>query len=444
MDGCAYIEKGQCMTVVAVIGAQWGDEGKGHIVDILAARAQTVVRYSGGNNAGHTVVNRHGTFKLHLVPAGIFEPTTRNIVGNGTVIDPKSFIGELDGLIARNIDVSNLHISDRAHVVMPYHVLQDRLDEELRGDGKIGTTGRGIGPAYADKMARIGVRVADLLDPDLLYTRLSQILHSKNRLLTGYYGVDPLDLDRMHAEYVAYGQRLAPYICDIYPVVQAAVSDHHALLLEGAQGVMLDIDHGTYPYVTSSAPGIAGACQGAGIAPQQIDHVLGVFKAYTTRVGGGPFPSEVDGVAADALRQMGKPWAEVGTTTGRLRRVGWFDAVAARYVTRLNGIDTLAITKLDVLDELAEIQVCVGYRIGDRLLDHPPTLLEEYARVEPVYETLPGWLAPTQQARHWHELPANAQAYIMRLAELCGATLAIVSVGPGHEQIIETMPLLPA
>jgi adenylosuccinate synthase len=444
MSGCAYIEKGQYMTVVAVIGAQWGDEGKGHIVDILAARAQTVVRYSGGNNAGHTVVNRHGTFKLHLVPAGIFEPNTHNIVGNGTVIDPKSFIAELDGLSARNIPIGHLYISDRAHVVMPYHVLQDRLDEALRGDSKIGTTGRGIGPAYADKMARIGVRVADLLDPELLHVRLTQILHIKNRLLTGYYGVEPLDLDRMHAEYVAYGQRLAPYICDIYPIVQAAIAERQAILLEGAQGVMLDIDHGTYPYVTSSAPGIAGACQGAGVAPQHIDHVLGVFKAYTTRVGGGPFPSEVDGVAADALRQMGKPWAEVGTTTGRLRRVGWFDAVAARYVTRLNGIDMLAITKLDVLDELAEIQVCVGYRIGDRLLDHPPTLLEEYAQVEPVYETLPGWLAPTQHARQWHELPPNAQAYIMRLAELCGASLAIVSVGPGHEQIIETMPLLPA
>lgn len=430
------------MAVVAVVGAQWGDEGKGHIVDILAARAQTVVRYGGGNNAGHTVVNRHGTFKLHLVPAGIFEQQTLNIVGNGTVIDPKSFIGELDGLIARGIDVSHLQISDRAHVVMPYHVLQDRLDEELRGDAKIGTTGRGIGPAYSDKMARVGVRVADLVDPTLLRDRLEAVLTIKNRLLVGYYGVDPLNVDDIHAEYVAYGQRLAPYITDIYPSVQQALAAHQDILLEGAQGVMLDIDHGTYPFVTSSSPGIAGACQGAGIAPQQIDHVLGVFKAYTTRVGAGPFPSEVDGVAADALRQMGKPWAEVGTTTGRLRRVGWFDAVAARYVTRLNGIDTVAITKLDVLDELDEISVCVGYRIGDRVLDHPPTLLEDYAQVQPVYETLPGWLAPTQQARTWADLPPNAQAYVQRLAELCEAQLAIVSVGPGHDQIIETIAVL--
>ena len=430
------------MAVVAVLGAQWGDEGKGHIVDILAARATTVVRYGGGNNAGHTVVNRHGTFKLHMVPAGIFEPSTLNIVGNGTVIDPKDFIAELDGLMQRGIDVSNVRISDRAHVVMPYHVLQDRLDEQLRGDAKIGTTGRGIGPAYADKMSRIGIRMVDLTNPDMLRQRLSAVLSIKNRLFTIYYASEPFDLEALYSEYLAYGQRLAAHITDVYPAVQRAISGHEAVLLEGAQGILLDIDHGTYPFVTSSLPGIAGACQGAGIAPNAIDHVMGVFKAYATRVGSGPFPSEVDGAAADALRQMGKPWAEVGTTTGRLRRVGWFDAVAARYAVNLNGIDLLTITKLDVLDEVAEIAICVGYRLRGEVIDHPPTQPEDYALVEPIYETMPGWLTPTPDARSWDDLPAAAQAYVQRLAELCAAKVAIISVGPGHEQIIEIIPVL--
>ncbi len=430
------------MAVVAVVGAQWGDEGKGHIVDILAARAATVIRYGGGNNAGHTVVNRHGTFKLHLVPAGIFEPATLNIVGNGTVIDPKDFIAELDGLIQRGIDVSHLLISDRAHVVMPYHILQDRLDEQLRGDAKIGTTGRGIGPAYADKTSRIGIRMGDLVDADRLYQRLQTVLAIKNRLFTTYYASAGFDLDALHREYVAYGQRLAPFIADIHPAVQRAVTGTQSVLLEGAQGVMLDIDHGTYPFVTSSLPGIAGACQGAGISPTAIDHVMGIFKAYTTRVGSGPFPSEVDGATADALRQMGKPWAEVGTTTGRLRRVGWFDAVAARYATALNGIDLITITKLDVLDDVAQIAICVGYTLDGQPIDYPPSQIEEYARVQPVYETMPGWLAPTHTARRWEDLPANAQAYVQRLAVLCGATISMISVGPGHNQIIEVVPAL--
>ena len=325
---------------------------------------------------------------------------------------------------------------------MPYHVLQDRLDEQLRGDAKIGTTGRGIGPAYADKMSRIGVRMADLTNPDMLRQRLSAVLSIKNRLFTTYYASEPFDLEALYSEYLAYGQRLAAHITDVYPAVQKAIRGHEAVLLEGAQGILLDIDHGTYPFVTSSLPGIAGACQGAGIAPNAIDHVMGVFKAYATRVGSGPFPSEVDGVAADALRQMGKPWAEVGTTTGRLRRVGWFDAVAARYAVNLNGIDLLTITKLDVLDEVAEIAICVGYRLRGEVIDHPPTQPEDYALVEPIYETMPGWLTPTPDVRSWDDLPAAAQAYVQRLAELCAAQVAIISVGPGHEQIIEMIPVL--
>jgi len=325
---------------------------------------------------------------------------------------------------------------------MPYHILQDKLDEQLRGDAKIGTTGRGIGPAYADKTARTGIRMADLVDADRLYNRLQLVLASKNRLFATYYASEGFDVDALHREYVAYGQRLAPYISDIHPIVQQALVSTQSVLLEGAQGVMLDLDHGTYPYVTSSLPGVAGACQGAGIAPAAIDHVMGIFKAYTTRVGSGPFPSEVDGAAADALPQMGKPWAEVGTTTGRLRRVGWFDAVAARYATALNGIDLMTITKLDVLDEVAEIAICVGYTLDGRVIDAPPSQIEDYARVMPVYETMPGWLAPTHTARRWDELPANAQAYVRRLADICGATVSMVSVGPGHEQIIEVVPAL--
>jgi adenylosuccinate synthase len=271
---------------------------------------------------------------------------------------------------------------------------------------------------------------------------LTAVLAIKNRLLTTYDQAEPLDFETIYREYVAYGQRLAPYIADVYPDVQHALESKQSILLEGAQGVLLDIDHGTYPFVTSSLPGIAGASQGAGIAPSEIDHVMGVFKAYATRVGSGPFPSEVDGAAADALRQMGKPWAEVGTTTGRLRRVGWFDAVAARYATRLNGIDRLAITKLDVLDEVAEIAMCVGYRHHGELIHHPPSQPETYAEVEPVYEIMPGWLSPTQGVRTWTDLPANAQAYVNRLAALCGAHVSMVSVGPGHDQIIEVMPVL--
>ncbi|MFM2033087.1 MAG: hypothetical protein RLZZ297_1852 [Chloroflexota bacterium] len=431
------------MAVVAVVGAQWGDEGKGHIIDILAARATTVVRYGGGNNAGHTVVNRHGTFKLNLVPAGIFEPQITNIVGNGTVVNPKHFIGELDGLIARGISVDSLRISDRAHVVMPYHVEQDKLDEAQRGDAKIGTTGRGIGPTYADKTARAGVRMGDLRDAAVLRRVLAPIVAAKNRLFATYYQSDArYDLEALVTEYAGYGQRLAAHITDIYPLVQAAVDAKTPLLLEGAQGVMLDIDHGTYPYVTSSMPGISGAIQGAGLSPLAVDHVMGVYKAFTSRVGSGPFPSEVDGATADALRQMGKPWAEVGTTTGRLRRVGWLDAVASRYAARLNGIDRLALTKLDVLDELAEIKICVGYTLDGQALAHPPSDIVDYERVQPVYETLPGWLTPTDGVRRWEDLPANAQAYVRRVAALIGAEISMISVGPGHDQIIEVLPVL--
>ncbi len=429
------------MPVVAVIGAQWGDEGKGHIVDLLAERARLVIRYGGGNNAGHTVVNERGAFKLHVVPSGIFDPSTVNVIGTGVVIDPAELIKELNDLKSQGISIAKLFISERAHVIMPYHLLQDQYEETLRGDNKIGTTGRGVGPAYADKMSRTGMRLGDLLHEETLLSRLRQVLESKNKLLTAVYNLPPVSLHETYLRYLAYGRELADYVADTYPIIQRALEKDVAILLEGAQGALLDLDHGTYPYVTSSPPGAAGACQGAGIGPTSINSVVGVFKAYTTRVGEGPFPTEVSGTTADVLRQLGKPWAEVGTTTGRLRRVGWFDAVLARYAARLNGIDTIVITKLDVLDMLASIKICTGYRQHDTELDHPPANIAILGQVEPIYEELPGWQQPTSSIRSFDQLPAEAQAYIARLCELTGARIGMVSVGPGRDQVIEVNKL---
>jgi adenylosuccinate synthase len=429
------------MPVVAVIGAQWGDEGKGHIVDLLAERARLVIRYGGGNNAGHTVVNDRGAFKLHVVPSGIFDPSTVNVIGNGVVVDPAVLLKELEDLQSQGISMAKLFISERAHVVMPYHVQQDQYEETLRGDNKIGTTGRGIGPAYADKMARIGIRLGDLLHEETLLSRLRQVLEAKNKLLTAIYNQTPLSLHEIYLRYLDYRRRLADHVTDTHPIIQRALDKDVPILLEGAQGALLDVDHGTYPYVTSSPPGAAGACQGAGIGPTRINSVAGVFKAYATRVGEGPFPTEVHGAEADVLRQIGTPWAEVGTTTGRLRRVGWFDAVLARYAARINGIDTMVITKLDVLDSLPTIKVCTSYRLHDAELDYPPTNIAVIGKVEPIYEELPGWQKPTNGVRRFNQLPSQAQDYIARLCELTGARIGIVSVGPGRDQIIEVNPL---
>ncbi|NOK63751.1 MAG: adenylosuccinate synthase [Chloroflexi bacterium AL-W] len=430
------------MPVVAVIGAQWGDEGKGRIVDVLADRARLVIRYGGGNNAGHTVINQYGTFKIHLVPSGIFDTSTVNIIGSGVVIDPGVLLKEIADLHESGINTDKLFISDRAQVIMPYHVLQDQLDEMLRGDQKIGTTGRGIGPAYADKMSRIGIRVGDLLQEDVLLKRLQFILENKNRLLTSLYKTQELSLHEIYLQYLNYGRQLANYVADTHPIIHRALEKDVPILLEGAQGALLDIDHGTYPYVTSSAPGAAGACQGAGIGPTQMHSVIGVYKAYSTRVGEGPFPTELEGDAADVLRQIGKPWAEVGTTTGRLRRVGWFDAVLARYTAQINGVDTVAITKLDVLDTMPSIQVCTGYRMHDTELDYPPGNPTTLSQVEPIYEEFPGWMQPTSDIRYFEHLPKEAQAYVARLCELIGVRIGMVSVGPEREQIIEVNPVL--
>ncbi|MBO9326713.1 MAG: adenylosuccinate synthase [Roseiflexus sp.] len=425
------------MPVVAVIGAQWGDEGKGHIVDMLAERSRLVIRYGGGNNAGHTVVNRHGTFKLHIVPSGVFDPGIVNIIGSGVVVDPAVLLQEIADLEARGITTAKLFVSDRAHVIMPYHVLQDQFDESLRGDAKIGTTGRGIGPAYADKMMRIGIRIGDLLHEETLLRRLRHALEIKNKMLTAWYGAQPLSLHETFLKYLEYGNKLERHVADVHPIIQRALDRDLPILLEGAQGALLDIDHGSYPYVTSSPPGAAGACQGSGIPPARLSSVIGVCKAYATRVGEGPFPTEIEDETATVLRQLGTPWAEVGTTTGRLRRVGWFDAVMVRYAVRVNGIDTLAITKLDVLDTLPRIKVCVGYRRHDTELDYPPANPFILGQVEPIYEEFPGWQTSTSGARHFAQLPAEARAYVARLCELVGARLGMVSVGPGHDQIIE-------
>ncbi len=430
------------MPVVAVVGAQWGDEGKGHIVDMLAQRAKLVIRYGGGNNAGHTVNNRLGTFKLHLLPSGIFDPATVNVIGSGVVVEPEAMLEEIAEVTAQGVTIERLFMSDRAHVVMPYHALQDRLDEEMRGESKIGTTGRGIGPAYADKMSRIGIRLGDLLHEETLLAQLRQALDVKNRLLTRYYGAEPISLHETFMRYLDFGSKLRSYIVDIMPIVQKALDRDVPILLEGAQGALLDIDYGTYPYVTSSPPGAAGACQGAGIAPSHLKTVLGVFKAYATRVGEGPFPTEVEGEPADIMRQLGTPWAEIGTTTGRLRRVGWFDAVMARYATRINGIDRVAITKLDVLDSMAVIKVCVGYRRHDTAVEYPPANIATLGKIEPIYEEFPGWRTPTTDVRSFDRLPPEARTYLARLCDLIGARLSYVSVGPGHEQIITTDAVL--
>lgn len=425
------------MSVVAVIGGQWGDEGKGRIVDLLAQQAHMVIRYSGGNNAGHTVINDRGTFKLHLVPAGIFNPATINIIGTGVVVDPAALLEELAMLAEANVTFDNLYISDRAHVIMPYHREQDRIQESLRGDGRIGTTGRGVGPAYSDKMERIGIRISELLDAEALRQNLGRALSLKQTLLQTYGG-QIQSAEQLTEQLLAYGERLRPHIAVTHPRVQQAVRHGDRVLLEGAQASLLDVDWGTYPYVTSSAPGAAGACQGSGIGPRQLTRVLGVFKAYTTRVGSGPFPTELTDETGNLLRERGH---EYGTTTGRPRRCGWFDAVAARYVVELNSIDQIAITKLDVLDTLPMLRICTGYRLDGATIDYMPTSLTELHRIEPIYEDLPGWQAPTDHLRSFDALPINAQRYLSRVAELSGAPISLISVGASREASIPCEPV---
>ena len=426
------------MSVLAIVGAQWGDEGKGKLVDELAARAEFVVRYQGGANAGHRVVRDGEEFAFHLAPAGMLNPGVTCIIGNGVVVDPRALLDEMEDLRGRGVDVTRLYISDRAHVVMPYHILLDRLEEESRGAEKIGATLRGIGPAYVDKYSRTGIRMADLLDVDSLRAKLSATLAQKNRMITHIYGESPLSLEEIHSEYVAYGQRLKSHIADTQTMLQKAFAGGRRILLEGAQAALLDVDFGTYPYVTSSSTVAGGAATGSGLPPRAIEHVMGVYKAYITRVGSGPMPTELLDATGDKMREVGH---EYGTTTGRPRRCGWFDAVAGRYVARINGLDSFAVMKLDVLDGFETVKICTGYRAGDQVIDSMPANLEDMKICEPVYEEWPGWLSDTSHAQRWEDLPENARRYLKRIEELLGTRLALVSVGASRGDTISVSPL---
>ncbi len=429
------------MPVTAIIGGQWGDEGKGKVVDLLAQQADMVVRFGGGSNAGHTVVNQLGTFRMHLIPSGIFNPHALCIVGNGTVVDPKALLSEADELAGRGVDLRGLRISDKAHVIMPYHRLQDRLEETMRGQKAIGTTGRGIGPAYADKYARIGIRVGDLVHPSSFRARLEEVLPLKNRLLTEIFGADPLDLEEIFDEYCSYAERIRPWVATTEPLVRQAVLSNRKVLLEGAQGALLDPEFGTYPYVTSSSPMAWGAFAGAGIPPKSLSYVVAVFKAYNTRVGGGPFPTEIHGELADFIRrQGGEGHQEFGTTTGRPRRVGWFDAVAGRYVVQLNSVDVLAIMRLDVLDALEQVKIAVAYNLDGARTEEFPASADVLSRAEPIYEELPGWKRPTGACLTYDDLPTEARRYLERISDLLGTPIGLVSSGPDRKQTILLRP----
>lgn len=418
---------------VVVIGAQWGDEGKGKVTDLLSKSADVVVRYQGGVNAGHTVVVQGQTFKLHLIPSGILYPETECIIGSGTVIDPQVLIGELDQLEQLGISTQKLLISETAHVTMPYHRLIDQASEERRGNHKIGTTGRGIGPTYADKSERIGIRVVDLMDSDILRKQLNWTINYKNAVIEKLYNLPPLDPATVIDQYLAYAERLRPHVVDCSLKIYDAIQQRHNILFEGAQGTLLDLDHGTYPYVTSSNPVAGGACVGAGVGPTMIDRVIGVAKAYTTRVGEGPFPTELHGELGQLLCDRG---AEFGTTTGRRRRCGWFDAVIGRYAVRINGMDCLAITKLDILDTLEELKVCVAYEINGQRCEDFPSNARRFAQCKPIYKTLPGWQQSTVHCRTLENLPKQALAYLKFLAELMDVPIALVSLGASRDQTI--------
>lgn len=414
------------MSALVVVGAQWGDEGKGKVIDFLSQQADVVVRHQGGNNAGHTVVVNDQEFKLHLVPSGILYPDTWCVIANGVVIDPKVLLDELAYLKDRGVDISRLRISSKAHVVMPYHARLDALNEERRGQQKIGTTLRGIGPAYMDKAARVGLRIGDLLHPEEFRDRLGEVLEEKNHVLTRAYGAEPFSFDQLYNTFLEYGSSLRPYVQDTSLFINQAIDRGDKVLFEGAQGTMLDIDHGTYPFVTSSHPSSGGAAIGAGVGPTKIDRVVGVAKAYATRVGDGPFPTELQDGLGDEIRERGH---EYGTTTGRPRRVGWLDAVVLRYAVRINGLSGLALTRLDVLDGLDTLKIATAYRYQGKILKEFPDTAWKFRDVEPVYETLSGWDSSIGAIRRREELPHHAQEYIARIESIVGVPVVLVSVG---------------
>ncbi|MCA1020524.1 adenylosuccinate synthase [Halobacillus litoralis] len=419
------------MSSVVVVGTQWGDEGKGKITDFLSQNAEVVARYQGGNNAGHTIKFDGITYKLHLIPSGIFFDDKICVLGNGMVIDPKALLEELKYLHDKGVSTDNLRISNRAHVILPYHLKLDELQEEEKGDNKIGTTKKGIGPAYMDKAARTGIRIADLMDKESFREKLEQNLAEKNRLFEKVYETEPFTVDEILDEYYEYGQKIASYVCDTSVVLNDNLDDGRRVLFEGAQGVMLDIDQGTYPFVTSSNPIAGGVTIGSGVGPSKIKHVVGVSKAYTTRVGDGPFPTELEDETGDQIREVGR---EYGTTTGRPRRVGWFDSVVVRHARRVSGITDLSLNSIDVLTGIETLKICTAYKYKGEVIEEFPASLKVLAECEPVYEEMPGWTEDITGAESLSDLPANARHYIERVSQLTGIPLSVFSVGPDRSQ----------
>ena len=419
------------MSSVVVVGTQWGDEGKGKITDFLSENAEIIARYQGGDNAGHTIVIEGTKYKLHLIPSGIFYPEKVSVIGNGVVVNPKSLVKELAYLHDAGITTDNLRISDRAHVILPYHIKLDQLQEDAKGDNKIGTTIKGIGPAYMDKAARVGIRIADLLDKEIFAERLKINLEQKNREFTKMYEVDPVDFQDIFEEYYDYGQQIKKYVTDTSVILNDALDAGKRVLFEGAQGVMLDIDQGTYPYVTSSNPVAGGVTIGSGVGPSKISKVVGVCKAYTSRVGDGPFPTELNDEIGHQIREVGH---EYGTTTGRPRRVGWFDSVVMRHSRRVSGLTNLSLNSIDVLTGLDEVKICVAYDLDGERIDYYPASLETLQRCTPIYETLPGWSEDITGVRHLDDLPETAKNYVRRVSELVGVKISTFSVGPGRDQ----------
>jgi adenylosuccinate synthase len=419
------------MPTKVVIGAQWGDEGKGKIIDILASESNVVVRSSGGNNAGHTVEANGEQYKLHLIPSGILNPATLCLVGNGVVVDPKVILEEIDMLTARGIDVSNLKIDARAHMIMPYHIELDGLSEASRGKSDIGTTKRGIGPCYMDKAERSGIRMHEFVDEAVFREKFKTNLEVKNLMIEKVYGGTPLKYEDYVEEYVGYAKRLAPYMADCTILLYNAIKEGKKVLFEGAQGTLLDLDLGTYPYVTSSHPISGGVCVGTGVGPTLIDECIGVVKSYTTRVGKGPFPTELFDETGDLIRNRGN---EFGTTTGRPRRCGWFDAVIVKFAVRTSSLNSIAVNKIDTLSDIPKLKICVGYKLGDEIITELPYSLDLLAQCTPVYEELEGWSGDISGCRSYDELPENAKKYIARIEELCDVKVSMVGVGPNRTQ----------
>ncbi len=419
------------MSSVVVVGTQWGDEGKGKITDFLSEHAEVVARYQGGNNAGHTIVFGGVKYKLHLIPSGIFYKEKICVIGNGLVVDPKALLEELKYLHDRGVSTDNLRVSNRAHVILPYHLKQDELEEASKGDNKIGTTKKGIGPAYMDKAARIGIRMADLLDREAFKEKLERNLVEKNRLFEKMYDTEGFSVEEIFEEYFEYGQQIAQYVCDTSVVLNDALDNNHRVLFEGAQGVMLDIDHGTYPFVTSSNPIAGGVTVGTGVGPAKVTRVVGVCKAYTSRVGDGPFPTELHDEIGHQIREVGR---EYGTTTGRPRRVGWFDSVVVRHARRVSGLTDLSLNSIDVLTGIPTLKICVAYKYNGEVIDEVPANLNILAKCEPVYEELPGWTEDITGVKSLDKLPENARKYVERVSELTGIQLSMFSVGPDRNQ----------